>query len=234
MKKLIVNADDFGFNENINRGIVEAYKNGIVTTTSMMVTKEGFEDAVRLSRENSGLEIGVHLDLDNFFNIDHVSGVLLDRNVDVSKLKDIENEIIRQIEIFKCNNIPITHLSSHHNVHLVEKVFEIVCSIANSYGIKIIRFFRKFYSSEEEFLKMRDIIEKNSLLYPRHFIEGWYWGNVDEDYTIAELITHPGYGELWREYELSVCKDINLKRYLESKNIYLINFSRFLKDQLFL
>jgi predicted glycoside hydrolase/deacetylase ChbG (UPF0249 family) len=48
MKKLIVNADDLGLSPKINQGVIQAFKDGVVTTASVMVTKEGFEDAVTL------------------------------------------------------------------------------------------------------------------------------------------------------------------------------------------
>ncbi len=69
MKKLIVNADDFGRSSPINRGIIEAHQKGIVTTTSLMTTREGFDEAVQLARANPRLGIGLHLDLDSFFEV---------------------------------------------------------------------------------------------------------------------------------------------------------------------
>ncbi len=48
-KRIIVHADDFGLTAGINRGIVKAFKNGILTSTSLMPNGEAFEDAVRLS-----------------------------------------------------------------------------------------------------------------------------------------------------------------------------------------
>ena len=50
MKQLIVNADDFGYTRGVNRAVVEAYRNGIVTSTSLMANGDAFEDAVALAR----------------------------------------------------------------------------------------------------------------------------------------------------------------------------------------
>ena len=47
MRKLVVNADDFGFTRDVNRGIVEAHRNGILTATTLMATGAAFDDAVR-------------------------------------------------------------------------------------------------------------------------------------------------------------------------------------------
>ncbi len=59
--ELIVNADDFGISEAVNRGIVDAHDRGIVTSTSIMATGPAFEHAVALARERPDLAVGVHL-----------------------------------------------------------------------------------------------------------------------------------------------------------------------------
>ena len=60
-RSLIVNADDFGFTCDVNQGIVEAHRNGILTSATLMATGAAFEDAVRLAKENPSLDIGCHL-----------------------------------------------------------------------------------------------------------------------------------------------------------------------------
>jgi predicted glycoside hydrolase/deacetylase ChbG (UPF0249 family) len=61
VKRLIVNADDFGFTRDVNAGIVECHRNGILTATTLMANGDAFKDAVRLAKENPTLDIGVHL-----------------------------------------------------------------------------------------------------------------------------------------------------------------------------
>ena len=60
-RRLIVNADDFGFNRDVNAGIVEAHERGILTATTLMANGAAFEDAVRLAREHPELDVGCHL-----------------------------------------------------------------------------------------------------------------------------------------------------------------------------
>src|ERR1700693_2292290 len=60
-KQLIVNADDFGFTPDVNEGIVESHRRGILTATTLMANGAAFDDAVRLSRETPTLDIGCHL-----------------------------------------------------------------------------------------------------------------------------------------------------------------------------
>ena len=61
MKALIVNGDDFGMSEGVNRGIVEAYVRGILTSTSMMVDMPASGDAARLAADHPLLGVGIHV-----------------------------------------------------------------------------------------------------------------------------------------------------------------------------
>ena len=60
-KQLVVNADDFGFTPDVNEGIVEAHRRGILTAATLMANGEAFDDAVRLARETPTRDIGAHL-----------------------------------------------------------------------------------------------------------------------------------------------------------------------------
>jgi predicted glycoside hydrolase/deacetylase ChbG (UPF0249 family) len=60
-KQLVVNADDFGFTPDVNEGIVEAHRKGILTATTLMANGSAFDDAVRLAREVPTLDVGCHL-----------------------------------------------------------------------------------------------------------------------------------------------------------------------------
>ena len=51
MKRLIINADDFGYTRGVNRAIVEACRNGVVTSTSLLANGAAFEDAVEQARQ---------------------------------------------------------------------------------------------------------------------------------------------------------------------------------------
>ena len=59
--KLIVNADDYGMTKGVNLGIIEAHKNGIVTSTTLMVTMPEVEHGLALSKDYPNLGIGLHL-----------------------------------------------------------------------------------------------------------------------------------------------------------------------------
>ena len=222
MKKLIINADDFGYRTQINSAIIYAYKNGIVRSTSMLVNRDAFDEAVVLAKENPGLGIGLHIDLDKYFDIKHGVGTVkgwLNNNVPAKQV--IKDEIKQQIEKLLSAGINIDHFDSHHHTHLYPEVLPVVVELCKEYNVNKIRFFNKF----GEYEQLKQLLISNNIIFPEHFIEGWYYGNVDEDYNISEVMSHPGYGEIWRERDLSVCCDKLLMEYCQRNNIDIIKFS---------
>ena len=61
MRKLINNADDFGYSHAINYGIIDSYLDGILTSTTLMPGMPGFQHAVALAKKNPCLGNGIHL-----------------------------------------------------------------------------------------------------------------------------------------------------------------------------
>jgi len=225
MKKLIINADDFGYRTEVNRGVIYAHQNGLVTSTSLFVEREGTDDALRLARENPALGLGLHLDLDRFFEIDHSFGVIVGWASPRPTPDEIRTEIKRQIGKYFSFGLNMDHMDSHHHAHLHPEVLPLVCPIVKEFKIPVMRFFRKFYGEEAEYNRMKDVVDTNGMQTVDHFIEGWYWGNVDEPYQVSELMTHPGYGELWREAELAHSCQPQLKKYFMDQKIELLRFS---------
>src|SRR5258706_14078771 len=63
IRRLIVNADDFGGSASINEAVIRAHRDGILTSASLMVNEPGFAEAVKLARENPTMGVGLHLTL---------------------------------------------------------------------------------------------------------------------------------------------------------------------------
>jgi predicted glycoside hydrolase/deacetylase ChbG (UPF0249 family) len=61
MKRLIVNADDFGRAPGVNAGVLRAHRDGIVTATTLMVGAPATDEAARIARATPTLDVGVHL-----------------------------------------------------------------------------------------------------------------------------------------------------------------------------
>src|SRR5258707_9725647 len=130
MKRLIVNADDFGFTRGVNAGIVRAFKSGIVTSTTIMANGEAFEDAVSLAHANPGLGVGCHLAVVGGRPVAAPSEIpsLVDRNgvlpATLTRLvikiargyasgEDIAREFRAQVRRVVDSGIEITHVDSH-------------------------------------------------------------------------------------------------------------------------
>jgi predicted glycoside hydrolase/deacetylase ChbG (UPF0249 family) len=131
----------------------------------------------------------------------------------------------RQIDKFYSFGFIADHFDSHHHAHLVKEVFPAACEVAKEYKIPFMRIFAQHYSDAPLFETAKKMALDNGLRVVDHFIEGWYWGNVDENYEVAELMTHPGYGELWREAELAHCCQAQLKQYLMNQQIEPVRFA---------
>lgn len=137
MKRLIVNADDFGFTRDVNLGIVQAHREGILTATTLMATGPAFEHAVGLARENPSLDIGCHLVLAGLPGLpgsvaELVGAIALRRT-------DVPAEIERQIRRILDAGLRPTHLDTHKHTHLLPAVLSAVARAAEKFGIRWVR-----------------------------------------------------------------------------------------------
>ncbi len=146
VRRLIVNADDFGFAADVNAGIVEAHERGILTATSLMANGAAFGHAVELARRHASLDVGCHLVLIGGVSVARpgielpkTTGELLWRLVSGDIRRWIDQELAAQIEKILGAGIPITHLDTHKHTHIVPSVLEAVCRVAQRFGIPWIR-----------------------------------------------------------------------------------------------
>ncbi|HKV63705.1 MAG TPA: ChbG/HpnK family deacetylase [Candidatus Acidoferrum sp.] len=156
MKNLIVNADDLGWTEGVNRGILEAFHCGIVTSTSLLANGAAFADGVQSARSAPGLGVGVHLNLSDgppmadretvtsLLNDDGEfaggpESLLLRRASGGLSLAEVETEWNAQIENVRGAGITPTHLDGHKHVHMLPGLFEIALRLAKRHEISSIR-----------------------------------------------------------------------------------------------
>ncbi len=157
MKRLIVNADDFGLTSGINRGIIEGHRKGIITSTSAMANGLQFEEAVAFAKANPKLGVGVHLALVDGRPVSDQAAVpsllnaagnfletplkLLKRLITgEARQGEIQRELRAQVEKAMQAFGSVTHLDGHKHLHIYPKLFRIVVSIAKDYGIRHIRY----------------------------------------------------------------------------------------------
>ena len=156
MKNLIVNADDLGWTDGVNRGIVEAFHHGIVTSTSLLANGAAFAGGVEAARSAPGLGVGVHLNLsdgppvanpevvtsllnDNAEFAGGPQSLLLRRARRGLLLVEVEDEWDAQIQKIIDAGITPTHLDGHKHVHMLPGLFEIAVRLAKRHGIGAIR-----------------------------------------------------------------------------------------------
>jgi chitin disaccharide deacetylase len=156
VKNLIVNADDLGWTEGVNRGIVEAHRRGLVTSSSLLANGRAFESAVAAAQSNPQLGIGVHLNLSDgppTAPAEEVHGLLnegghLEDGPESLLLRiasrslaveEVEREWDAQIQKVRSAGIEPTHLDGHKHVQMLPGLFEIALRLAKKHGIRAIR-----------------------------------------------------------------------------------------------
>jgi predicted glycoside hydrolase/deacetylase ChbG (UPF0249 family) len=115
---LIVNADDFGLTEGVNRGIIEAHKNGIVTSASLMVRGSAAAGAAALARANPQLGLGLHVDMGEWVLRDSqwiARYELVAEGDAAAAVSELEAQLDLFVEL--TGTLP-DHLDSHQHVHL--------------------------------------------------------------------------------------------------------------------
>lgn len=140
MKTLVVNADDFGYTRDVNQGIIQAHRNGILTATTLMANGAAFDDAVRLARENPALDIGVHLVLVGQPPYPATVGQLV-LAVSLGRIRtaQIYDAMIAQVRRIQDAGLQPTHLDTHKHTHLLPQVLEALARVSQETNIHWVR-----------------------------------------------------------------------------------------------
>jgi chitin disaccharide deacetylase len=153
-KNVIINADDLGLCPATNRAILDAFKKGLLTSTSLLVTCPGYRHAVKIIRKKRNIGIGLHLSLTlgksvlspkkiprlaNSKGLFYPSFSRLMISADKDILNQIEMELSAQIEKAIKDGLRIDHLDSHSHIHMIPHIFKIVSKLAYRYKIPYVR-----------------------------------------------------------------------------------------------
>jgi chitin disaccharide deacetylase len=136
-RRLVVNADDFGFTRDVNRGIIEAHRHGILTSTTLMAEGAQFDDAVRLAREHPSLDIGVHGVLVQGPGRPPTVAALI-QALALGRVKPYD-ELKPQVEKILAAGIRPTHFDTHKHTHLLPPVLDAVARLCEEYRIGWVR-----------------------------------------------------------------------------------------------
>ncbi len=210
MKRLIVTGDDFGASRGINRGIVEAHEDGILTSTSLLVDGPASAEAAALGCEHASLSVGLHL--------------VLDPGVPERAAAECERQLARFVELV--GEAP-SHVDSHHDVHRNARVLAHALALAEHARVPLrghggARHVGKFYG------------QWGGRTHPEQIgVDGLLRlldAEVHEGAT--ELSCHPGYVEpgfrssylAEREVELRTLCDARVRDGIRAREIQLIGF----------
>ena len=152
MKKLIINADDFGISKETNLAIKQGYESGIITSTSIITNMEAFEHAVfEILPTIKNIDVGFHFniiegksltnqpllcDKNGFFNNSY--GQIIIKSFNKDFLKQVEIEFRAQIEKV-LEHCKISHIDSHVHTHAIPNIFKLVSTLAKEYNIPYVR-----------------------------------------------------------------------------------------------
>ena len=211
MKSIIINADDFGLNEHCSKAIAQAFREGLITDTTMMATGEYFDEAVGLAKEQGFIDkIGIHLNLTEGEPLTEdikkcksfvENGSYHHRNDRLKPLSSFEKqaiykELTSQVEKIQNEGIQLTHADSHHHIHTALFVAPIAAKVCKEHGIAKMRLHRNIGSISS--FKM--IIKKkyNAWLHKQGFMTTEFFGSLRdiENADIpnnCEIMVHPDF-----------------------------------------
>ncbi|MEH2002941.1 MAG: hopanoid biosynthesis-associated protein HpnK [Nostoc sp.] len=152
----IINGDDFGFSQGVNQAIIKAHKQGILTSTSLMVSADAAKEAVTLASAYPNLAVGLHLVLicgrsvlppeqiphlvdkqGNFSNSPFFAGL---RYQFVKETRqELRQEIRAQLEKYRSTGLSLSHVDGHLHMHMHPVILRILVDLAPEFDIKVIR-----------------------------------------------------------------------------------------------
>ena len=227
LRRLIVNADDFGLSHGVNLGVIRAHEEGIVSSASLMVRGEAVHDAAAYAKAWPQLSFGLHFEFGEWV---FREGARTTRYQLLSPddSQSICREAQRQLDGFrKLMGRDPTHIDSHQHFHRREPFLSVPTEIAAGLAVclrgtsKEIGYFGRFYGQTDEGEPVPDQITTAGLIEIVATIAA----------DVTELSCHPaalpdtgsGY-DSERTIELETLCDPCVRAYLSAANVTLCTF----------
>lgn len=234
MRKLIVNADDFGMCESMNKGIIYGFKNGIITSASLMVNRPAAQKAAQLAKDNPELGMGLHFDFSDFPKeiikiFKQIKTIEMVKEIDreivtpgiITKAKKSFEEQARKFEEL-VGRMP-DHLDGHYHIHKLPSFLPFVLDFAQRHGIPLrnvgsVHFIESFSTDD-----IQDASVENLTKILKNLPDG-----------VSELMTHPSFvfedlkkinseTDYWK-VELETFISPQIKQVIQEENIQLISW----------
>jgi predicted glycoside hydrolase/deacetylase ChbG (UPF0249 family) len=166
VKRLIINADDFGLTTGVNRAIVELHRHGTLTSTTLMAKATATDGAIGISGAMPNLGIGCHVvlvDGESVLPARNLPGLTAPNptkgrfkptlggflrnlyggnNLFIKKerlTQEMEAEVAAQITLLQSHALPLTHIDTHKHTHMFPRVLRPVLRAARAAGIRVVR-----------------------------------------------------------------------------------------------
>ena len=146
--KLILNADDFGLSASVNKGIIDCFNEGLISSTTMMMNTPYTDEAIKLAKEHNIKNIGIHLNLTYGKSVLPASEVpsLVDENGIFhyvcmlgyyTQYLDAKKELRAQIEKFLDSGLTPDHLDHHHYFNEIPNILKAYLELAEEYKLPV-------------------------------------------------------------------------------------------------
>jgi predicted glycoside hydrolase/deacetylase ChbG (UPF0249 family) len=198
-RRLIINADDLGYDPAVNEGIVLAIRGGVVTSSTLMVNLPHSEHGAALAR---GLPVGLHLNLSRGTPVSErfPASLLRDGAFDEALVGSLSPDVVAEeaeAQLARAGDLlggTPTHVDVHRHLHRFPAVLEALCRVAGSHGLPV-------RALDEG---MRAELRRAGVRTTDHFVgeasSEAYWTELRFAETVAvlgegttELMCHPGY-----------------------------------------
>jgi hopanoid biosynthesis associated protein HpnK len=159
MRRLIINADDFGLTEGVNRAILEGHRRGVITSATLMANGNQFASAARSAHSAPELSVGCHIvlvDGEPLLPKEQVRSLLAGSN-GTARLRhgflelardnfrhriqpgEVEAEATAQIRALQSGGLSVSHIDTHKHAHMLPSICNAVLRAARTCGVKAVR-----------------------------------------------------------------------------------------------
>lgn len=205
--KVIINADDFGISSKVNGAIYRSALNGFITSSTIIPVSAQFDEAIEMTKDLNNISFGIHLTFtDNFRSvlkkpeIFKENDILKLKSINFFKLNILINEFSKQIEKILNRGIILSHIDTHHHIHLFPLVLIAVIKVAKKYNIRKIRT-EKILDRNMNFIKLgyrhlhHRIVNACGFIQPNYYTDFSTFLAFDLasfNNVVVEIMCHPG------------------------------------------
>ncbi len=212
MLKKIFNADDFGISQGVNQAIIKAHKEGVLNSTSIMITLKYAPQAIEMAKDMPYLNIGLHgnltnetavlssqeipllVDVNSKFKHGFVNLMVLSLLHPKELKRQVKAEIKAQIEKARQAGLQLSHLDSHRHVHMIPIIFKAFMELCQEYNIPRLRVVNENplstikVTQSKEWIKDGGLI-KNLVLISCAVCNRLLWGYKSDTYFYSIINT---------------------------------------------